>query len=93
MSRLRDLYINEMIDIEDYRREYELYNAQLAERTELSAIENARPNFEAVEAILTKDFRNIYDRFKLEDKRTLWRSVIKEIHVDKEWQITGIVFL
>lgn len=92
LSRLKELYVNEMIDLEEYRRDYELYTAQLAERT-APAAEEERPNFEAVEAILAKGFRSIYDSFEPEEKRTLWRSVIKEIHVDKERQITGIVFL
>lgn len=92
LSRLKELYVNEMIDLEEYRRDYELYTAQLAERT-APAAEEERPNFEAVEAILANGFRKIYDGLEREEKRTLWRSVIKEIRVDKERQITGIAFL
>ena len=92
LSRLKELYVNEMIDLEEYRRDYELYTAQLAERTAPSA-EEERPNFEAVEAILASGFRKIYDGLERGEKRTLWRSVIKEIRVDKERQITGISFL
>lgn len=92
LSRLKELYVNEMIDLEEYRRDYELYTTQLAERTAPSA-EEERPNFEAIEAILETGFRKIYDGLEREEKRTLWRSVIKEIHVDKEQQITRISFL
>ena len=84
LSRLKELYVNEMIDLEEYRRDYELYTAPAAEEE--------RPNFEAVEAILANGFRKIYDGLEREEKRTLWRSVIKEIRVDKERQITGIAF-
>lgn len=92
LSRLKELYVNEMIDLEEYRRDYELYAAQLTERT-IPAVGEERPNFEAIEAILETGFRKIYDGLEREEKRTLWRSVIKEIHVDKERQITSIVFL
>ena len=92
LSRLKELYVNEMIDLEEYRRDYELYTTQLAERTAPSA-EEERPNFEAIEAILETGFRKIYDGLEREEKRTLWCSVIKEIHVDKERQITRISFL
>ena len=92
LSRLKELYVNKMIDLEEYRRDYELYTTQLAERTAPSAAEE-RPNFEAIEAILETGFRKIYDGLEREEKRTLWRSVIKEIHVDKERQITRISFL
>ena len=92
LSRLKELYISEMIDIEEYRRDYERYTAQLAECT-ISTAEEERPNFAAVESLLENGFRKIYDNLERKEKRTLWRSVIKEIHVDKERQITGIVFL
>ena len=92
LSRLKELYLNEIIDLEEYRRDYELYNAQLTEHI-APAAEEEHPNFETVETILSKDFRCIYDSFEPEEKRTLWRSVIKEIRVDKERQITGISFL
>lgn len=75
LSRLKELYVNEMIDLEEYRRDYELYTTQLVERTAPSA-EEERPNFEAVEAILESGFRKIYDGMEREENRTLWRSVI-----------------
>lgn len=90
LTRLKELYINEMIDIEDYRRDYELYNAQLAERT--PPAEESRPNFEAVEAILENGFRKIYDNLERSEKRTLWRSVIKEIHINNRNEIASIFF-
>ena len=80
-----------MIDIEEYRRDYELYTAQLTEQP-APAVEE-RPSFEAVEAILASGFHKIYDGLDRWEKRTLWRSAIKEIRVDKERQITGISFL
>ena len=92
LTRLKELYVAEMIDLDEYRRDYELYTAQLDERPAV-LVREERPNFEAVEAILAKGFRSIYDSFEPEEKRTLWRSVIKEIHVDMERRITGIVFL
>ena len=92
LSRLKELYVNEMIDLEEYRRDYELYTTQLAERTAPSA-EEERPNFEAIEAILETGFRKIYDGLEREEKRTLWRSAIKEIHVNNNNEIVRIVFL
>lgn len=91
LSRLKELYMNEIIDLEEYRQDYEMYTAQLEEK--LVPPSDKQPNFESVNAILAKGFRSLYDSLAQEEKRTLWRSVIKEIHVDKERQITGIVFL
>lgn len=91
LSRLKELYVNEVIDLDDYRRDYELYTAQLAERP--TPTQEQRPNFEAVEAILSQDYRAIYDSLDAAEKRTLWRSVIKEIHINRELEITRVVFL
>lgn len=91
LSRLKELYVNEVIDLEDYRRDYDLYTAQLAERP--VAEQTPKPNFEAIEKILSQDYRRIYDSLEPIEKRTLWRSVIKEIHINKDLEIVRIVFL
>lgn len=91
LSRLKELYLNEVIDLEDYKRDYEALTALLAEST--AAPPPQRPNFEAVEAFLSHDFRQIYDALEREEKRMLWRSIIKEIRINNDQQITGLVFL
>lgn len=91
LARLQELYVNELIDLENYRRNYELYTAQLAERPE--PVGEKRPDFEAVEVLLGNGFRNIYDGLTREEKRTVWRSAIREIHVNNDREITRIVFL
>ena len=91
LSRLKELYVNEVIDLDEYRRDYDLYTAQLAERP--TAENEQRPNFEAVAAILAKGYRAIYDALDPAEKRTLWRSIIEEIHVNRELEITRVVFL
>lgn len=91
LSRLKELYLNELIDMEEYKRDYEALSLQLEERPAQPS--PPRPNFEAVEAFLAQDFRQIYDTLEREEKRTLWRPIIKEIRVDKNQQITGLSFL
>lgn len=91
LSRLKELYVNDLIDIEEYKRDFDLYNAMLAEKP--APADDQRPDFEAIEALLAQDFRQIYDSLDREEKRTLWRSVIKEIRIDNDQHITGISFL
>lgn len=90
LARLKDLYLNEVIDLDDYRRDYKALTALLEEVP--APRPAARPNFEAVEALLAQDFRGMYDALERDEKRTLWRSIIKEIRIDKDQQITGLVF-
>lgn len=91
LSRLKELYLNEVIDLEDYKRDYEALTALLVEVPAPRPLD--RPNFEAVEAFLAQDFRQIYNALERDEKRTLWRSIIKEIRVDKDQQVTGLSFL
>lgn len=90
LTKLKELYVNELIDIEEYKKDYEIYTAALRQLPEPAA--EAPPDFEAVEKLLQADFMNIYESLTREEKRTLWRSAISEIRIDSENNITGISF-
>lgn len=90
LTKLKELYVNELIDIDEYKKDYEIYTAALRQLPEPAA--EAPPDFEAVERLLQSDFKNIYESLTREEKRTLWRSVISEIRIDSENNITGISF-
>ena len=90
LNKLKELYLNDLIDIEEYKKDYEIYTAAL------SQIPNEKkeecPDFKKIEKLLSSDFKAIYEKLSREEKRTLWRSVIKEIRVDNDYNITGITF-
>lgn len=90
LTKLKELYVNELIDIDDYKKDYEIYTAALNQIPDTT--QEAPPDFAAVEKLLQKDFRKIYDTLTREEKRSLWRSVIKEIRIDNDQNITGVVF-
>ena len=90
LTKLKELYVNELIDIDEYKKDYEIYTAALQNLPEPAA--ESPPDFEAVEKLLQSDFKNIYESLTREEKRTLWRSVISEIRIDSENNITGISF-
>lgn len=90
LTKLKELYINELIDIEEYRKDYDIYTAALRQLPEPAA--ESPPDFASIERLLGSDFRNIYDSLSREEKRALWRSVISEIRIDSDNNITGISF-
>lgn len=90
LSKLKELYVSELIDIEEYKKDYEIYTAALKNLSEPAA--ETPPDFSAVERLLQSNFKNIYGTLTREERRTLWRSVISEIRVDSENRITGISF-
>ena len=67
-----------------------MYQAALNQLPE--AVDEKPPDFAAVEKLLHNNFKEIYDTLTREEKRTLWRSAIKEIRIDSENNITGISF-
>ena len=90
LTKLKELYVNDLIDIEDYKRDYQIYTAALKQIPEPSI--EPPPDFAAVRRLLDNDFKTIYENLTREEKRTLWRSVIKEIRIDNDQNITGVVF-
>lgn len=90
LSKLKELYVNELIDLEEYKKDYEIYTAALGQLPDPT--QETPPDFTSVRNILTADFKSIYDTLTREEKRTLWRSVIEEIRIDNDGNITGIVF-
>ena len=79
-----------IIDIEEYKKDYEIYTTALQKLPEPAS--EAPPDFSGIEKLLQSDFKNIYNSLTREEKRTLWRSVISEIRIDSENNITGISF-
>lgn len=91
LNKLKELYVNDLIDIEEYRKDYEIYTSALKQMPNDKEMEQP-PNFKAVERLLQSDFKNLYNTLTREEKRTLWRSAIKEIRIDNDYNITGIIF-
>lgn len=91
LTKLKELYMDDLITIEDYKKDYQIYTAALQQIPD-EAPEETPPDFSAVERMLQADFKSIYVSLTREEKRTLWRSVISEIRVDRDNNITGIIF-
>ena len=74
MDRLKDLYVNDLIDIETYKADLERY------RGEIKALgKPAEANTEAIEKLLKLTVLDIYETLSNAQKRRLWCSVIKSI--------------
>lgn len=87
--RLKELYINELISLEEYKADKEKYEI------ELSALEAEDPQAEVKDLskykdLLTKDIRALYETLGREQKRFFWRSILKEIHVSKDGDVKPI---
>lgn len=90
LKKLKELYVNDLIDIEEYKKDYQVYQATLNQLPD--TVDEKPPDFSAARALLQNNFKEIYETLTREEKRTLWRSAIKEIRIDSENNITGISF-
>lgn len=91
LTKLKELYVNDLISIEDYRKDYVTYSAAL-EKMENEQPEEKHLDLSGVRRLVSADFRELYDGFTREEKRTLWKNTLKEIRVDKNRNVTGISF-
>lgn len=87
LERLKDLYVNEMIDLDTYKADYEVYTAQL------ESLKTSDPPVPAVDVsalrnFLASNFKSGYSALDKEKRRTLWRCIIKEIRLDSQKNIT-----
>lgn len=80
LSRLKDLYLNELLSLEEYRRDQEPLKARLEELTE-QAKPIKTPDFERVEALLSQGWQSAYEDLDRASQRDFWRILIKEIRI------------
>lgn len=81
LAKLKDLYINDLITIEDYKKDYDDLNKQLADLT-AEVEEEALPiDIEAIKNLLSKSTEELYQTLTAENRRKFWRGFIDHIVV------------
>ena len=90
MRKLKDLYLNDLIDLNEYRKDYEAYRKEL---DKLESVRSPEVNIGRLQRILSEDFIQAYETLDREHKRSFWRSFIKTIYVNDNKEVVRIVFL
>lgn len=85
MDRLKKMFRKGHIEESEYDYEYAILEKQLKE-VQMEIPEET--DISGLEAFLNSGWQNAYDSLAKEDKRALLRSVIKEIKVDKDHNIS-----
>jgi len=85
LARLKELYINELIELDEYKKDRE---ALLSEIDELKAKDNSAPvDVTALNELLSMPFEDLYGTFSADERRFFWRSIIREIRFGKDRSI------
>lgn len=86
LSKLKDLYVNDMIDIEDYKKDYDQLKAKLDELQ--SGVEEkpaAQIDVEAIKSLLSKPAEELYQTLTADNRRKFWHGFVDHIVVhDRE---------
>ena len=92
LEKLKNLYVNDLIDLDDYKKDYDDLNRQLADLEAQIAEEEAPVNIEAIKKLLSGTTEEIYQSLTAEARRQFWRSFIDHItvhsrdHMEIEWK-------
>lgn len=90
LSKLKDLYVRDLIRIDDYEKDYKEYTKQLEElNKQQEKIETNIPdtNLNALKSFLSNDFTLVYNSLSRIEKRRIWLSIIDYIVIDKDYNI------
>lgn len=88
-SRLKDLYVDDIIDLELYRKDYEALIAQqdaldLEERRTAPSV----PSEERLLSIFTSGWQDMYSRLTRPERQAFWRTVVDRLYIYPTRQIT-----
>ena len=80
LDKLKDLYLDDLIDKDAYKAEYARLNGIVAE-LEKELDNDSDMDINAVDTILSMDFESIYNTLQPNEKRYIWQSIIDYIEV------------
>lgn len=80
IAKLKNLYLDDLITLEEYKSDFEMYTKEIS-KLELEESVNKAPDFSAVENALCTDWESMYQSSDRETKRAFWRTVLREIRI------------
>ena len=80
IARLKDLYLNELITLDEYKADLSRFNAEL----DKIPTDETKTDFKAIQTLLSMDIESLWNELSCEERQMLIRSVVKHIKVDAE---------
>lgn len=80
MKKLYDLFMDDLIDKEAYRSEYDKFKAQIEELQKCSTAAPMR-SLDSVKKLLSEDWEAVYHTFSDREKNTFWKSFVESVLV------------
>lgn len=91
LERLNLLFQKGRIEWDYYSSEYDRIEKELHELQQIQP--EPQTDFTYLEELLQADFRTIYEKLTTENRRSFWRSTIREIHLGEDFSVKCVDFL
>ena len=94
LEKLRDLYVNDLIQIDHYEKQYKELTSKLdsLKEEEKPVEEKKTVNYDEFRSFLSRDFVTLYNSLSRTEKRLIWASAIDTIYIDDNYNLR-IVFI
>lgn len=79
LEKLTDLYLDDLIEKDSYRQEYEMLTARLDSITSVQPIAAEKHT-----AYLEQDINSLYEEMSPEERKVFWLGIIERIVIDRE---------
>lgn len=80
LKKLTNLYLEDMIDIDYYREEYNLINSQI-EKINEEKIQNKQIDYSYIDNFLKSNLLDVYEELDNLERRKIWASIIDHIEI------------
>ena len=80
LARLKDLYIDGLIDKDTYKEDYQKLQSQMNDAIKASNLPKVSPALQ--EIANEENFRSTYDTLSRDNKRAFWHTIVKTIEFD-----------
>lgn len=93
LDKLKNLYLNDLIDLEEYRKDREEFLKILADADKKDVVVKRRTDLKKLKSFLANDFSKIYENLNPHEKRHLWRSIVRKIVINLDTGHHDIFFV
>lgn len=90
--KLKDLYIDDLIDKTEYKKDYEKYKNELINLKKSETNKEEKKDYSYLKQILNSDYKEIYSKLNTINKKKFWLSIIDKIYIENG-KIKEITFL
>ena len=90
--KLKDLYIDDLIDKTEYKKDYEKYKNELINLKKSETNKEEKKDYTYLKQILNSDYKEIYSKLNTINKKKFWLSIIDKIYIENG-KIKEITFL